>query len=298
MNANNQPITINLFTDYCDVTDLMVATAAAARTDPRAIQNSRALFQALGDSLEYPLETTMLENIPAHKEGVAFFKLLTTFTELSSLNLAFASSEKLLTFNPADFNFEIPMVNEGLNELFILASTPQNKIKDSERIFHTLKAYKRIKQPERWAHWTREQSDSYCCGGITYCQNFHNEAVLKYNTIAAEHEDGKFHGSAHTVHEEVVAMIATNTKQPCKCEPAQTWKTEPANDDDKPPSKKPKLTPFVKHTRVTADPDSKKYVVGDTKEWEGTTYHFCDCPNHMYKQHWHTHPAAKCNTRQ
>mmetsp|Transcript_6741 Transcript_6741/g.10248 ORF Transcript_6741/g.10248 Transcript_6741/m.10248 type:complete len:91 (-) Transcript_6741:479-751(-) len=90
----------------------MVASARNGHTDPRALQNSRALYHALHASITGNLRTTILDqtaNTPTDKNGVGFFLTLLRFTELSSVSLSFDSIEKLMKLDPADYDFVILM---------------------------------------------------------------------------------------------------------------------------------------------------------------------------------------------
>ena len=63
-----------------------------------------------------------------------------------------------------------------------------------------------------WAQWVRNKIDSFEEGGITVCQDFMNSATMKYNKIACTASG--FKGSVHTVHDDIVAMMAKS--QPSK----------------------------------------------------------------------------------
>lgn len=57
------------------------------------------------------------------------------------------------------------------------------------------------------------------------------------------------------------------------------------------------LPPFIKHFKHKVNGNDVKDKVGDTKQWKGDTWHFCDCTNHRDRIKWHTHPATDCRTR-
>ena len=61
-------------------------------------------------------------------------------------------------------------------------------------------------------------------------------------------------------------------------------------------TRRPKLDEpdFIKHFKAS---DGTLYKIGDTKEYEGKTFHFCDAPTHRNRIKWHTHPADKCRVR-
>lgn len=286
--AQGNPVTANLFTEYHLITDAMVTAARTARTDPRAIQNSRALYHALKSSLTGNLRTTILDqaaNTPSNEDGVGFFIKLLRFTELSSMSLSFDSTDKLLRFDPADYNFVIPDINKALCNLVLLATTPQRPIPEPEQVQHAINAYKRIKQPEMWAQWVREQMETFRQGNLMSIQPFLNSAVEKYNQIKSE-QDGEFNGSSTTIQEDVVAMLTAKTK---KRKAEEKKEPEPTPD--------PKKPPFLRHFKHTAASDAPLYKVGDTKEWDGKTYYFCDATTHRDKVRWHLHSPDKCKVR-
>jgi hypothetical protein len=165
-----------------------------------------------------------------------------------------------------------------------------------ERVQHTITAYARIKQPEQWAQWVRNQADVFDQGTITNIQAFMNSAVLRYNKISGASEGG-FSGASTTLQEDIVAMVAAVKR------PKPNLKPNPAAVANKPKPKpaadaKPrKMPPFVKHFKSDTASDSKPYKVGDTKTWDNTLWYFCDCPNHRERVKWHTHPATDCRTR-
>jgi hypothetical protein len=58
--------------------------------------------------------------------------------------------------------------------------------------------------------------------------------------------------------------------------------------------------PFHKHIAkggVLGSPNAIPYVVGDTREWNGDTFYFCDATTHKDQSHWHKHKATACSLR-
>ena len=285
----------NLLTDYHNITQAQLTIAFNNRDNPRAIQNSKAMYRCLKASITGDLKTTVfdqIDNLPTHEDGPSLFKLLTSFTTISSLQLSMLAFRQILDFDPAEHNFKIATVNTKLNHLFVLATTPHRRLEDLERISHTLNAYARIKQPETWAQWVRNQVDEYDRGRITNSQDFMNQAIIKYNKIDGNSEGG-FKGSSTTLQEDIVAMIATTSKRKRTTEKQQETNPNSANDK----KLERKNPPFAKFTKVNNTPDSPLFKVGDTKSWNDKTWYFCDCPNHRNGIHWHTHPAEACRTR-
>lgn len=228
-------------------------------------------------SITGDIKATLFEqdgNLPPHEDGPA------------SLQLSMLSFKQILEFSPVDHKFNIPLINTKLNHLFVLATTHDRRLTDAEHIQHTLTVYARIKQPETWAQWVRNQIDAFDEGTLTNCQSFMNSASLKFTEIASS--DSGFNGSITTVQEDIVAMVTTNKRKKAIASIAEL----PPNNSNASGANKGKLPPFAKHFKSSTEPDAQTYKVGNTKTW-----HFCDCPNHRDRVKWHTHPAETCRLR-
>jgi hypothetical protein len=290
--------THNLLTGHHNITDATLEAARTARTDPRALQNSKAMYECLKKSVTGNLRSTLFgqaSNLMTNADGPIFFKLMLSFTTVSSLQLSILSFNQILQFDPAIVNFNIPAVNTKLTNLFTLATTSSRVLSEAEKIQHILTAYQRIRQPEIWAQWIRNQVDNFEQGNITNSQAFMNTAVVKYNKICIENDGQSFPGSSTTLQEDIVAMMVS-VKRKTAPKPDVKGK-EPSASSDPDKNKKPKLPPFVKHFKSSSADDAVKYKVGDTKTWNKLTWHFCDYPNHRDKQKWHTHSPDECRLR-
>ena len=281
----------DMLSEYHSITDAEIETTRTARTDPRAIQNSRALFQCLKSSVRGNIKDSIFTqqgNLPAHSDGNALLKKLTSFTTVASLQLSLLSFNNILELNPADLEFNIQKINTRLMQLFVLATTQHRTLDEAERVQHTLNAYSKVLQPETWAQWVRTKIDSFEEGNITNCQSFMNTAVMKYNKIVTH--EGDFKGSVHSVQEDIVALLSTKTKA------GKRKHQNSEKDEDKLKTRRPKLDEpdFIKHFKAS---DGTLYKIGDTKEYEGKTFHFCNAPTHRNRIKWHTHPADKCRVR-
>ena len=112
--------------DYHSLTILEVDNASAARVDPRATQNARAMYSCLKSSISSDLKSTLssqVENIRTHEDGTRLFAQITTFTMAASLQLPMDSFKQILEFDPADNAFNITTINTKSNHLFVLATT-------------------------------------------------------------------------------------------------------------------------------------------------------------------------------
>ena len=284
----------NLLTDYHHITQAQLTAAFNNRTNHRAIQNSKAMYRCLKASITGDLKTTVfdqIDNLPTHEDGSSLFKLLTSFTTISSLQLSMLAFRQILDFNPAEHEFKIATINTKLNHLFVLATTPHRRLENMERISHILNVYARIQQPESWAQWVCNRIDDYDQRLITNAQDFMNQAVIKYNKIDGNTPEG-FKGSSTTIQEDIIAMMAPTAKR------KRTTTSEKQKDTQQTTSTtERKLPPFAKFTKVTNTPDATLFKVGDSKTWNNQTWHYCDCPNHRDGIHWHTHAAEACRTR-
>jgi hypothetical protein len=290
----------NLLTEYHSITDTEITAARTARVDPRSIQNSRAMYKYLKSSITGDLRATVFDqagNVPIYEDGPTLFKKLTDFTMVASLQLSMLSFKMILEFDPAVHTFHIPTVNTKLKHLFVLATTRERELLASERIQHTLTVYARIQQPEPWAQWVRNQVDRFEDGQITNCQDFMNSAIIKYNKIAGTTEGG-FNGASTTLQQDIAAMMTAVKRKHVPAPSAGRSSNPLKHDADQTanPNKR-KTPPFVKHFKSSTSSDAPNYKVGDSKNWDNTTWYFCDCPNHRDKIKWHTHAADTCRTR-
>ena len=289
----------DIFTAYHSITDTDVETARNNRTNPRAIQNAKALYRCIEASISGDVRTTIFtqsENIPEHEDGVSLFKQVTLYTAVSSIQLSNLSLQQILDFNPAELQFAIPSINTQLINLFVLATTRSRILDENERIQHTINVYAKILQPEVWAQWVRNRTEDFDENRINSCQQLMNSAVLKYKKIKAEL--GEFKGSTTTIQEDIVAMFAKRT--------TNKRKTDDEEQESPPQNKKPKFDPnnkynnrptFAKNTYYFKNGVKTEFKVGDTKTVKGKVWHFCDCPNHKDNVHWHTFSAEQCRTR-
>ena len=287
--------TKHLFDDYASIPETVLEIARATRTDNRAIQNSKTFYLCLKKSLSGDLLNTLFGqtgNLPNYKDGPLLFKKLTLFTMTSSLQLSIISYNAIIAFDPKDCGFNIPLINTKLSHLFVLSNTSSRRMSDLEKVQHLLTIYSRIKQPEEWAQWIRVQIDKFDDGTLVNYQAFMNAAAIKYTKIVTCSENGEFGGSNHTIQEDIVAILATaKRKQDHDGKPTRSGnkKVEHPIQEKRPP--------FVQHFKSSSTPNATAYKVGDTKTWNGETYHFCDCPTHRDKIRWHTHSADSCRTR-
>ena len=81
----------NIFTDYHTITKANCITAQINQTNNRAIQNARAMYQCLQNSITGNIKSTIFSqvgNLPDHEDGIALFKSITICTSVSSLQLS------------------------------------------------------------------------------------------------------------------------------------------------------------------------------------------------------------------
>jgi hypothetical protein len=285
---------LNLLDNYSQITKADLEAARASRTNPRAIQNSKCFYSAMKSSIIGTLKGTVFGqagNLPQVEDGPLLFWTYTSFTMTSSLKLSIMSYHSLTSFDPAEHNFDVPTINTKLSHLFVLSNTASRTLSEEEKIQHVLTAYERIKQPEKWYQWVLSKMDDFDDGTLNNAQQFMNAASVKHLKISATSDSG-FGGSANTIQEDIVAMLATNKRK----KPVGTAGGPPLKQLDADKSDD-SLPPFIKWFKSTAGSDGVLFKVGDTKSFKAKTWNFCDCPNHRGGARWHLHPTSECRTR-
>ena len=123
------------------------------------------------------------------------------------------------------------------------------------------------------------QIDCFEEGIIPNAQSFMNSAALKYVKISSN-GSGSFDGSSTTISEDIVSMMAAVSKKHT-ASPTSKKKIATKFGEDEPNPKSDKtLPPFVRHFKATTAFDAATFKIGNTKEWKGNTWYFCDFPNH------------------
>ena len=143
--AGNPPgpaIACNLLEQHHSISTALIETARAGRNNPHAVQNSRAImYKCLKASITGDLKATLFDqlgNLPAFEDGPTLFKRLTTFTMAASLELSMMAFKDILEFDPSTYKFNVPSINTKLAHLFVLATTRDRSLDESERVQHTL----------------------------------------------------------------------------------------------------------------------------------------------------------------
>ena len=112
-----------------------------------------------------------------------------------------------------------------------------------------------------------------------------NLAVLKYNQIMDRDDD--FGGSITTVQHNIFAMIAKHNNN--------NNNKRKDNDRQNTSNKRTRQPPpFINHYKF---PSIQAYKLGDTKDWNNNTCHYCDPPIRKNRAKLHTHTAKRCRTR-
>ena len=94
-----------------------------------------------------------------------------------------------------------------------------------------------------------------------------------------------------------MALLAAKSRP----KPFKRKRDDPINGDEESSTKKTssndsrEVPPFLYHYKDGVT--NVKYKVGDTKDFNGQTFYFCDAPWHKNKIKWHTHPADLCRVR-
>ena len=298
---------VNLLSDFHSVPESTIDTDRLARTDPRAIQNSRAMFFALSASIDGDLQNTIFTqdgNIPDIEDGPLLFKRMLHTTVAASSQVSMQALRDLQDLNPCDYSYNISIVNTRAAHLFTLATTGARILSDGERIQLLLTAYNRIRQPAAWATWVANKTEAFDAGLLVPSNHVSahillmNDAVLKSNRLHADKDNGSLHWRSTSLEEDVVAMLSKPVTTNPPVTPPSKFPRLANTPGTATPPKSSSLPPFARHFKSSPAPDAPKFVVGDSKPFNGTTWFFCDCPNHRNKVKWHTFPHTECRQRQ
>ena len=298
----------NILTDFHSIPEATIETTRLSRTDPRAIQNSRAMFFALSASIDGDLQNTIFTqdgNIPDIEDGPLLFKRMLQTTVAASSQVSMQALRDLQDLNPADYAYNISIINTRATHLFTLATTGARTLSDGERIQLLLTTYNRIRQPAAWATWVANKTEAFDAGllvsanHVSAHQLLMNDAILKSNRLHADKDHGLLKWRSTSLEEDVVAMlIKPAVSFPKASFPQRSPSVAPAANNNDPPNSKPALPPFARHFKSSPAPDAPKFKVGDSKLFNDASWYFCDCPTHRNKVKWHTFPHTECRQRQ
>ena len=300
-NANPADPGFNLFIDYRSVTLAMVEQARANRTNPRAIQNAKAMFECIATSLTGRIRSLLFEqagNLPREDGPILFIKAITCSQAIGTA-ATIDSMRRLDNFDPATVKFDIIEVNTTMFNLLNQAAAISGRAFSNDvQVAYLIKTYERIKQPDAWVRWVETQRAK---NPPPVVQELANDAVSHSSALANQ---DSWNPSKLSPMETVQAMIAkfkdekkSNHKSGTKTPNDNPKKRKDSKKQD--PAKKSKKS--AKPTFLTFTTRGKNgppHQIGDTKKWEDITYFYCDCPNHKDKIHWHVHEAKDCRTRQ
>ncbi|CAJ1939975.1 unnamed protein product [Cylindrotheca closterium] len=251
-----------------------------ARVDPRAIQNSRCLYNCLASRITGDLRIEIFGqpgNLPTHGDGPSLFKRMIDTTAAASLQVSSNAIQDLLNLDPGDYKFDMTAVNSQIIGLFTLATTAARLMPDSERCFYIFNTYRKIKQPQDFVNWTNSKADARL-------QANKSANHLWRTTTTRQDINGDFVA--------MIAPIIAAQKGKGVDKKGGKGKTIP-----KTPATEDKLPPFVRHFKKPESEGGTPYVIGNTKTYNATTWHFCGCPKHRSNLKWHTHPTADCKIR-
>ena len=120
------------FFEFHSITVDQLETTRIACTNDHATQNLQALYRYFEGSIIGPIKMTIFmqpDNLPEHEDGISLFKQITRFTAVSSVKLFNSSLGQILSFDPAEYNVNLSVMNTRLANLFVLATTGTRALK-------------------------------------------------------------------------------------------------------------------------------------------------------------------------
>ena len=297
------PRIYHLLKDYRSISMEMVQNANTSRQNPRAIQNSQAMYECLAASFTGQIKSLIFDqlgNMPEIEDGPILFIRAIQCSQALGMASSITALDKLSDLDPAKYKFDITDINTALFNLMKQSAGLTGKLFPNEaQVTYLLRTYKRIKQPEAWKTWVEARTTD---NPPPQAQKLANDAVAYANTL---HQEGVWQPKKQTLEAQIQAMLAQHVEK------AAGKKRKPDSSDDtgkennsakrrkvdgkpKPTDKKSSAPPFLTSRKTK---DGKDYKVGDTKSWNGKEYHYCDCPNHKKNSAWHLFSAEQCRTR-
>ena len=295
------PRIYHLLKDYRSISMEMVQNAHNARQNPRAIQNSQAMYECLAASFTGQIKSLIFDqlgNMPEIEDGPILFIRAIHCSQALGMASSITALDKLSDLDPAQYKFDITDINTALFNLMKQSAGLTGKLFPNEaQVTYLLRTYKRIKQPEAWKTWVEARTTD---NPPPIAQKLANDAVAYANTLQQE---GVWQPKKQTLEAQIQAMLAQHVDK------AKKRKADPKGDtgkennnakrrkgDSKAKStdKKNSAPPFLTNRKTK---DGKDHKVGDTKTWNGKEYHYCDCPNHKQNSAWHLFSAEQCRTR-
>jgi len=138
-------------------------------------KHTKAMFSCIKPSITRDIKDTIFTqffNLTMPEDGVALFKIITTFTTVASLQLSMSSFKKISNFNPFNFKLSIPIINSKLIRLFIQATNSSRTLRDSENIQHVLNVYMKS--------YSRKRG----CNGLTTKSTLSRKEISRYARIS------------------------------------------------------------------------------------------------------------------
>ena len=278
----------NLLNDYSKITDAQVEAARVARNtadvSPRAKQNSQMMYECLMASITEEAKLALASRDQEfHEDGPSLFYHVVSQLFMATFSDAQATRDNLSDFHPKRFRYDVIQVNNYISSAVMTlkaAASAGGTITDQEILYFQFKVYKKIKAPAEWTmHILFLESTVASTPGYTP-ETLFNETQAKYTTLLNQ---GLWKPSDKTPEEQTLAMVAQ--QQQAKKSPNNSTKSKPTSgQSSKATDKDKKSPPFA----------NSPGKLGDTKQWNGKTNHWC--PATHKHSHWHTHKVEECNT--
>ena len=271
----------NLLTDYGAITEEDINEARNARINGthHSRQNALMMYQCVYASLTDEAKTQLIgRSIPSDGPTLFYTVVRSTFT--ATFSHAQSTREQLMTLHPKKFNYDVAKINDFIRVAFqaINAVTPTTPVSDQEALFLIFRVYKQIKNPSDWLHHIRHLENTAATASLKPAELM-SQATAKFNELK-DHTSWK--PSDLSAEEQFIAMmnkqLQSSQKKPNKNNKNNKNKNDKKKKDEG--SKKP--PPFA----------SQQGKPGDSKEWDGKTWHYC--PFDHKTSHWVLHEPKDC----
>ena len=203
---------------------------------------------------------------------------------MATFSNAQVTRDQLSDLHPKQMKFNIIQISNYVHsaiKTLKAASTTGGMIMDQEILYFQFKIYKKIKAPAEWVAHMLFMEVQVASTPTYMPDTLFNEAQSRYTTLWNQ---GLWHPSHKSPEEQTLAMVVQQQQQHNKKNQVSGKPKMSSNQNTQNVDKEKKIPLFAQ----------KQGKLGDTKQWNGETYHFCST-NHKHS-HWHTHKVKDCNT--
>jgi hypothetical protein len=213
-------------------------------------------------------------------------------TRTTSFAHSVSTREALRTLNPAKFKYEIPVINDELRRLLTeLQASTKAQVPTSEKLWHTLSTYEKIKSPKEWSDYIQYVQNTDTLKEDYDCNVLMSDAETKYALLT---QKGLWKPSDRAPEQDFLAMfmksLGVTTKGGGNSNPTKSG-TGSNNNRRNNRNRRSGTSNRERNQRARERPpfDKEPGKSGDTREWNKKTWYYCPKEHPGCGSHWVLH---------